>query len=188
MGSAGGGSSGRDQVAHKDQGLARRDRASGAPVSVGETRWNDQLAAAADFHSLHALVPADDDLPDAELELERSAPAPASVEFLARRERDPDIVDLDHVALLRHGAITFPDIRDLQVGWRLAAGEVDLGLVDAHTRVFPSSFLTAGGLGPGKYRGALPFGRRLPLAQGLAAAVPSTAAPANKATNAPVTR
>src|ERR1017187_7122302 len=125
----------RDQVAHKDQGLARPDRVPGAPVSVGQTRWNDQLAAAADLHSLHTLIPAGDDLSHAELELKRSASVPAGVELLARGVRDPDIVDVDHVTRVRHGAITFPDIGDLQIGRRLAPREIDLRPVDAHTRV-----------------------------------------------------
>src|SRR6266851_4699197 len=37
--------------------------------------------------------------------------------------------------LVGHGAVTFPDIGDLQIGRRLAPGEVDLRPVDAHTRV-----------------------------------------------------
>jgi hypothetical protein len=68
----------------------------GAAVPVGQAWRNYQLSAAADLHALHALIPADDDLPSAELERERFAPVPASVEFLARGVRDPDIVNLDH--------------------------------------------------------------------------------------------
>jgi hypothetical protein len=93
------------------------------------------LAAAADIHALHALVPAGDDPPSAELELQGLAPVPARVEFFARRERDPDVVNLDHVTRVRHRAIAFPDIRDLQLGRRLAAGKVDLRLAEAHTRL-----------------------------------------------------
>src|ERR1022692_881718 len=141
----------RDQVAHENQGLAWCDRVTSSPVSVGQTRWNDQLAAAADLHSLHPLVPAGDDLPDAEPELERSVSGPASVELLARRVRNPNIVDLYHVACPRYGATTFPDIRDLQFGRRLAAGEVDLRLIDAHIRVSLSSSVTATGSRPAKH-------------------------------------
>jgi len=129
-----GSSSGRDQVTHKDEGLPWCDHAPGAPVPVGQTRGNDQLAAAAGLHSLHALVPAGDDPPSAELELQGFAPVPARVEFLARRERDPDIVNLDYVARVRRGPIALPDVPDLQAGRRLAAGKVDLRLADAHTR------------------------------------------------------
>src|SRR5690348_12828590 len=52
----------RDQIAYEDEGLARRDHMPGAPVAVGQGRGDDQLAAAADLHALHALVPAGDDL------------------------------------------------------------------------------------------------------------------------------
>ena len=76
-----------------------------------------------------------DDPPSAELELQRVAPVPARVEFFARRERDSDIVNLDHVTWVRHGAIALPDVRDLQLCRRLAAGKVDLRLADAHTRL-----------------------------------------------------
>jgi hypothetical protein len=48
--------SGGDQVAHEDEGLARRNDVVGAPVPVGQIRGDDQLAAAADLHPLHALV------------------------------------------------------------------------------------------------------------------------------------
>src|SRR5690348_4938513 len=130
-----GSSSGRDQVTHKDEGLPRCDHPPGAPVPVGQTRGNDQLAAAADLHPLHALVPAGDDPPGAELELQGLAPVPARVKLLARRERNPDIVNLDHVTGIRHGPIALPDVPDVQLGWRFATGKVDLRLADAHTRL-----------------------------------------------------
>src|SRR5580658_640904 len=120
-------SSGRHEVADEDEGLTRRDRGPGALIPVGQARGDDQLTAAADLHALHALVPAGDDVPGAELEPQRVAPVPARVEFLAGRVRDPDVVHLDQVARIRLGAVTLPDIGDLQLGRRLAAGEVDLG-------------------------------------------------------------
>src|ERR1022692_451246 len=141
----------RDQVTHEDEGLAGCDRVPGTAVPVGKIRRNDQLAAAADLHALHALVPAGDDLPDAELELQRIAPVPACIEFLAGGVRDPDVVHPDHVARARHGAVALPDIRDLQPGRRLAAGKVDLGLLDAHTHLTLSSSIPAARTGPGRH-------------------------------------
>ena len=60
-----------EQVDHEDQGLAGLDDATGAAVAVAEVRRDDELATAADLHALHALVPAGDDLADAEAELQR---------------------------------------------------------------------------------------------------------------------
>src|ERR1700677_495163 len=128
--------SGRHQVADEDEGLTGSDGGPGALVPVGQARGDDQLSAAADPHALHALVPAGDDMPGAELELQRVAPVPARVEFLAGRLRDPDVVPPDHVALVRLGTVTLPDIGDLQLGRRLAAGKVDLGPADAHICLF----------------------------------------------------
>src|SRR5450755_2365933 len=127
--------SGGDQVADEDKGLARRSDVAGAPVPVGQIRGDDQLAAAADLHPLHALVPAGDDATGTELELQRVAAIPAGVEFLPRRVGDPDVVDLDRVSCLRGPTVAFPDVGDLQLGRRLAAGEVDVGLADAHNRL-----------------------------------------------------
>src|ERR1700722_7544499 len=127
----------RDQIAHEDEGLARRDLVPGAPVSVGQIRRDDQLTAAADPHALHALIPAGDDVPGTELELQRIASVPAGVEFLPRRVRDADIVNLDPVARARHAAVSFPDVGDQQLGRRFAAGKVDLWFGDAHARPLP---------------------------------------------------
>jgi len=41
-------------------------------------------------------------------------------------------VHLDRVPGLGDLAVTFPDVGDLQIGRRLAAGEIDLGLIDTH--------------------------------------------------------
>jgi hypothetical protein len=51
----------------------RTDDPTGATLAVREVRRDHQLAAAADLHALHALVPAGDDLADAERK-ERGAP------------------------------------------------------------------------------------------------------------------
>ena len=100
----------------------------GAPVSVGQARGDDQLAAAAGLHALHALVPAGDDLPGAEPELQRIAPVPARIELFPGGVRDPDIVDPDDVAGLRLAAITFPDVGDLQFGRGSPPGKSISGL------------------------------------------------------------
>ena len=52
------GSADAEQVDHEDQRLAGLDDAAGAAVAVPEVRRDDELAAAADLHALHALVPA----------------------------------------------------------------------------------------------------------------------------------
>src|SRR5580658_2371224 len=134
--------SGRDQVAYEDEGLARRDRVPCAPVPVGQVRRDDQLTAAADLHARHALVPAGDDLPGAEPELQRVAPIPACVEFLPGGKRHPDIVHRDQVAWAGRAAVSLPDVGDLQPGRRLAARKIDLRPADAHNRPLLSCALT----------------------------------------------
>src|ERR1700733_11660006 len=105
MRSSRGAGSGRHQVADEDEGLTGRDGGAGALVPVGQARGDDQLTAAADLHALHALVPAGDDMPGAELEPQRVAPVPARVEFLSRRVGEPDIVNRDPVARTGHAAV-----------------------------------------------------------------------------------
>src|SRR6185312_5027950 len=124
----------RNQVADEDEGLARRDYLPGAPVTVGQVRGDDQLSAAADLHALYALIPAGDDSPGAELELQGLASVPARIELLAGGVRDPDIVDPYGVSRLRLAAIAFPDVSDLQFGGRFAAGKIDLRPLDVHSR------------------------------------------------------
>src|SRR5690606_3918809 len=121
-----------EQVDHEDQRLAGLDRRRRALVAVGQVRGDGQLAAAADLHALHALVPALDDPAGAQREPEGSAAVPAGVELLARAEGDTDVVHGDRVTRLGHLAVTLPDVLDLEVRRGLAAREVDLGLVDAH--------------------------------------------------------
>ena len=77
------------QIVHEDQRLARLDDAAGAAVAVAEVRRDDQPAAAADLHPLHAGVPAGDDLADAEAELQRRAAVVGRVELLAQEWATP---------------------------------------------------------------------------------------------------
>src|SRR5690606_33121852 len=107
-----------DQVDDEDQGLPRLDHIAGAAVAVGQVRRDGELAAAADPHPQDALVPAGDDLADAELEAERLAPAPGGVELLPRGVRDPDVVHGEAGAV--HGllALADGDVLDLQLGRR----------------------------------------------------------------------
>ena len=64
-----------------------------APRSpYAEVRRDGEPAAAADLHALDALVPAGDDLADAEAELQRLAAVPGGVELLAGGVRDADVV------------------------------------------------------------------------------------------------
>src|SRR3954471_1109039 len=91
-----------EQVDHEDQRLAGLDRRGRALVAVGEVGGDGQLAAAADLHALHALVPALDDPAATQREAERLAAVPAGVELLAGAEGDADVVDGDGLTRLRH--------------------------------------------------------------------------------------
>ena len=106
-----------------------------APRSpYAEVRRDDQPAAAADLHALHALVPAGDDLADAEAERQRLAPVVRRVELLAGGVRDPDVVHAHGLAGRRLGALALGEVGDLEVARRRAVGEVDLGLLVASRR------------------------------------------------------
>src|SRR5262249_42407631 len=88
--------------------------------TVGETWWNDEPALAADFHAGHALIPALDDVAEAEAELERLLPLNAVLEHSAVREITR-VMDDDDVAFLGFRALA-----DFQVGHlepAAAAGE-----------------------------------------------------------------
>src|SRR6478735_6880040 len=98
------------EVDDEDQGLARGDGAARAPVAVGELRRDGELAAAAHLHALDALVPAGDDHPDAEPEVERSAAVPRRVELLAGGVRDTDVVRAHGVARLGLPAVAVDDV------------------------------------------------------------------------------
>ena len=117
-----------NQVAHEDESLARRNDVAGAPVPVSQIRGDDQLAAAADLHPLHALVPTGDDATGTELELQGIAAIPTGVEFLPRRVGDPDVVDLDLVSRLRGATVAFPDVGDLQLTGGSPPGKSTSGL------------------------------------------------------------
>src|SRR5450759_847514 len=65
-----------NQVHDEDEGLPRLDRATGAAVTVGEMRRDGQLATAADLHADDAVVPALDDLTDAQPEVQRRTAGP----------------------------------------------------------------------------------------------------------------
>ena len=95
--------------------------AAGAAVAVPEVRRDHELAAAADLHALHALVPAGDDLADAEPELQRRAAVVRRVELLAGRVGDADVVHRDGRAGGGLGAVALGDLGDDEVG-RAARG------------------------------------------------------------------
>src|SRR6185437_2345778 len=106
--------------------------AARAAAAVAEVGRDDQLAAAAHLHPLHALVPPLDDLPDAQTEAQRLAPIPARVELFPRGVRDPDIVHLDGVPGAGDLAVALPDVGDLERLWRRALGVVHFWLRDVH--------------------------------------------------------
>ena len=104
-----------------------------APRSpYAEVRRDDQPAAAADLHALHALVPAGDDLADAEAEVEGRAAVVRGVELLARGVGHADVVHRDGAAGGGLLAVTLGELGDLEVTGRRAVGEVDLRLVCTH--------------------------------------------------------
>ena len=98
-------------------------------VAVPEVRRDDQPAAAADLHALHALVPAGDDLADTEAEVQRCAAVVRRVELLTRGVGHAHVVHRHGAAGGGLGALALGELGDLEVGrWR-AVREVDLGLV-----------------------------------------------------------
>src|SRR5690606_25289531 len=118
----------RHQVAHEDQGLAGGDDRRGAAVAVGEVGGDLEAATAADLHALHALVPAGDDLADAELEAQRLAAVPGGVELLAGGVGDADVVDVHDVAAAGLLALAEDLVGADELGGCGALGGVDLGL------------------------------------------------------------
>ena len=132
-----------EQVHHEDQRLAGLDDAAGAAVAVAEVRRDDELAAAADLHAGDTLVPAGDDLADAETERQRLAAVVGGVELLTGRVGDPDVVHDDSAAGRGLHPRPRAEVGDLQVGRRGRVGEVDLGLVGlvrAHERGSPQDW------------------------------------------------
>src|SRR5258708_13214010 len=86
------------------QSRIRRDDAAGAAGAVTEFRRDDERALAADLHGRHAFIPAADDLPPADGELDR----------LAAIDRAAELFTL--VAAFVKPAValpspTFPDLR-----------------------------------------------------------------------------
>src|SRR5947209_2573258 len=122
----------REQVDHEDERLVRRDDTAGAARAVRHRRRDGQLAAAADFHPLHAGVPAGDHLALAELELERLAAVPRRVELLAVGERDADVVHGDLRALRRLGALADDEVVDAELEWDVASRLLDLRPFEWH--------------------------------------------------------
>src|SRR5690606_20542570 len=96
--------------------------------AVGQVRRDGDLAAATDLHAEQALVPALDDLADADLEAQRGAAVPGGVELLAGGPGHADVVRADDRAGNGLVAVTDLDVLDDQLGGRLSAREVDLGL------------------------------------------------------------
>src|SRR5690606_6854780 len=122
----------RHQVADEDERLARGDHRRGAHVAVAEGGGDVEAAAATDPHALDALVPAADDLADAELEAQRLAAVPGGVELLAGGVGDADVVHVDHVAAAGLLAVADDLVGADQLGGRGALGVLDLGLAAIH--------------------------------------------------------
>src|SRR5699024_992670 len=118
----------RHQVAHEDQRLVRRDHRRGALGAVAERGGDVETAAAADLHALPALVPAGDDLAQAELEAQRLAADPGGGELLAGGVGDAHVVHVDDVAAAGLLAVADDLVDADQLGGGVALGVVDLGL------------------------------------------------------------
>ena len=123
-----------DEVDDEDERLARLDRAAGAAVAVGQVRGDGEPAAAADLHADDALVPAADDLADAEAEVQRRAAVPRRVELLAGGVGHADVVRRDGVAGAGLAAVALGEVLDDQLGRGGVAREVDLGLGGARVK------------------------------------------------------
>src|SRR5512139_2041017 len=129
------GSADAEQVHHEDERLTGGDHRAGAAVAVRQVRRDDELAPATHLHAGDPAVPPGDHVAGAEGEGERLPAVPGGVELLTRREGDADVVH-DRSAP-RRGllAVADRDVGDLELARRLAAREVDLGLV-AHQLSF----------------------------------------------------
>ncbi len=125
-----GGSAHADEVDDEDERLVGADDAARAALAVGEVGRDRDAAAPTDFHAGHSLVPARDDLPLAEAELEGVAAIPRGVELVARGPRHADVVDLDDAAGDRLVAVTDGDVLDFElVRGRRVGRDGDVGLL-----------------------------------------------------------
>src|ERR1700692_3886815 len=79
----GAGSFDRDEIDIEHQRGAGRYDASGAALTVGEFRGNDEPPALSNLHAGHALIPTLDDLAGAHREAKRLALLERAVELLA---------------------------------------------------------------------------------------------------------
>ena len=83
----------REQLNLKEKGGFGGDQPARAAVPVAELRGDGQLALLADAHPLHALVPALDHLPTAQLEAKWVTAVVRRVELLAVGQ-SAEVVDL----------------------------------------------------------------------------------------------
>src|SRR5512144_2293673 len=114
-----GGSSANAQQLHlEDERGARRDDSTGSPVTVAQVRGDDQLPLAAHLHRDDALVPALDDAPLADRELERAAAVHRAVELRAALE-PAGVVHAHCVAGLRPGSGALDQVHVAEPGCRL---------------------------------------------------------------------
>jgi hypothetical protein len=90
---------------------------------------DDEPAPPTHLHALHTLVPAGDDLADAETEVEGSATVVRRVELLPGGVRHAHVVDRDRAALGRLDAVALGELGDLEVAGRRAVGRVDFRLL-----------------------------------------------------------
>ena len=113
-----------DEIDDKHEVFVRSDHATRATSAVSERRRNGELAPSTDLHTLHTLIPAADDLPCTQFELERVAPIPRGIELVPGVPRHADVVNLHEMAGRSGLAIAFDKIIDAKLlSTRLSVGK-----------------------------------------------------------------
>ena len=101
------------------------DDAAGTRGAITEVGRNSETTTAADFHSLHSLVPSSDDLTSAEAKDERVTPVPRRIKFFAGRPCDADVVHADTVARSCFVSIANDEVIDQEVCRSVAFGRIN---------------------------------------------------------------
>src|SRR6185503_19462438 len=101
------------------QGCIPRNDTTGTPSAIAQGRRNSELARAADFHALHAFVPAGDHLTATQRKLERRVAILAGVEFTSVGQ-PTCVMDGGLLASSGHCALAHDDFLDAETTCRLS--------------------------------------------------------------------